>query len=210
MNFEQYEGCVVTYNGRTALVTGSRSSYDGDFIRLRYTDGGGEFEAGAFERELLGALPDPADGLLKSTENGTAFLLDGNEYGLSSHPYEPCLYIKKDGETIRTLHNAFSADGLPERLADDGTLTGADGREYDLKSFCRVLAAALASGRAEMDFTYAAVLSRTAEERHDDYGTAYENTPHTAPAVMKFCPQCGSRNAGGKFCTECGTKLVRD
>lgn len=160
MNLEQYTGCLIRYKGRIAIVTGARSNYDGDVFYLQYTDSDTSFTVDAFEKAMIGALPDPGCGLLKRMGDEVVFLYDETEYTLGSHPYEPCLYIKKDGGIVRTLHNAFTADELPERFAEDGVLTGIDGKEYDLESFCRVLAAAITSDRTEMDFPFAAGLSQ--------------------------------------------------
>ena len=200
MNLEQYIGCYILYNGRVAVVTGARSNYDGNYLILRYADADNTFSVNAFEDELMNALPDPEHGIIKRKENDVVFLYDECEYVLGYHPYEPCLYIKKDGAILRTLHNAFTVDELPERFAQGETLLGIDGKEYDREAFCKTLIAAIATGRTEMDFTFAAVLSRTDTERHEDYGTK--------PAVMNFCPNCGKKNNGGNYCTGCGTKLI--
>lgn len=200
MNLEQYIGCLIMYNGRLATVTGARSNYDGDCFTLQYIDSDDTFSVNAFEDDMLNALPDPEFGLVKRRENEVVFLFDDTEYVLGSHPYEPCLYMKKDGAIYRTLHNAFNVDELPERFARGETLLGIDGKEYDREAFCNALIAAIAANRSEMDFTYAAAISRIAEERHEDYGEK--------PKVMNFCPSCGKKNNGGNYCTECGTKLV--
>lgn len=215
MNLEQYIGCLIKYNGRIAAVTGARSNYDGNWIFLRYLDTDTDFIVNAFEDELLNALPDPQYGILKNRENDVVFLYNETEYILNSHPYEPCLYIKKDGAILRILHNAFNVDELLESFAQGETLMGIDGKAYDQSSFCRTLVAAITGSRTEMNFTFAAVLSRTETERHEDYKT--DNVPQNMldittrdpkPSVMNFCPQCGRKNPGDKFCSECGTKLI--
>lgn len=215
MNLEQYAGCLVRYRGRIAIITGSRSNYEGDRFRLQYVDESNIFEVGGFEEDIIEALPDPASGLLKRKGNEVVFLYDETEYTLASNPYEPCIYIKKDGKIIRTLHNAFNTENLPERFAQDGFLLGIDGREYDLNAFSRVIIAAVACNRTEMDFTFAAVLSRTGTECYEDYKTVpaaakteEQLSLNQKPAVMKYCPECGKKNHGGRYCTECGTKLT--
>lgn len=160
MNLEQYIGCLIRYGGRLAAVTSARSNYDGDWLRLHIPDEGRTFEVNAFEAELLRALPDPSFGLLKRRGSAVLFVYRDAEYELSDQPYEPCLYIRKDGAIFRTLHNAFTADELPERLASGEELTGIDGRQYDLAKFCRVLAAAIDGSRSEMDFPFAARQAR--------------------------------------------------
>lgn len=101
-------------------------------------------------------------GRLFRRDEDVVFQYGNAEYTLGSHPYEPCLYIKKDGRTLRTLHNAFDAYELPERFAAGEILTGIDGRKYDSDAFCKVLAAAIDSDRSEMDFPFAAGLAETA------------------------------------------------
>lgn len=159
MNLEQYIGCVIKYNGRLAIIVGARSNYDGDYFTLEYADGGKIFSVNAFDEELMDAIPDPSYGIIKRRDGEVVFLYGDTEYTLGSHPYEPCLYIKKDGAILRTLHNAFTEDELPERFAEGESLLGIDGKEYDREGFCRVLAAALGSERSEMDFPFAAKLA---------------------------------------------------
>lgn len=93
-------------------------------------------------------------------DGGTVFVHGGVVYELTSHPYEPCMHVRRGGEIIHVLHNAFDAHDLPERLEGGGTLRGIDGRDYDEAAFCAVLAATLESGRYEMDFSFAAALAR--------------------------------------------------
>lgn len=96
--------------------------------------------------------------MLKRAGRKVLFAYNGVDYELTDQPYEPCIYIKRDGEIFRTLHNAFTADDLPEWFAEGKTLKAIDGRVFDQKAFCKVLAAAIDSDRTEMDFTFAADL----------------------------------------------------
>lgn len=161
MDMEQYIGCVILWRGRPAMIVGVVSSYAGDWFRLQYIgdDSGKRVQADAFDDATLEALPDPFYGLLKQKDGKVIFAYRDTEYELGDHPYEPCLYIRKDGRTVCTLHNAFTADDLPVRLAAE-PLTGIDGRAYDRDTFCKVLSTALDSGRGEMDFPFAASLAR--------------------------------------------------
>lgn len=99
MNLDQYIGCVILWNGRLATVVGSLDCYDGTYLLLHYQDApeNDSFKVNAFDDEMLFALPFPDVGLLKRKEGRVVFLYDEVEYELASHPYEPCLYIKKDG-----------------------------------------------------------------------------------------------------------------
>lgn len=99
------------------------------------------------------------------------FECDGEKYTLTSHPYEPCLYINEDGKTIKTIHNAFEAQNLPERLSDGGSVLGADGRYYDEEDFCNALEAALEYENNECNFTFAAMLSKEEKKSPSDFIT---------------------------------------
>lgn len=158
MGAEQYVGCIVIWNGRPAEIAGFRSSYDGEMFSLKYTDEDGSscFEVNAFDKDMLKALPDPDFGILKKKDGNAVFLYRDTEYVLGDHPYEPCLYIKKDGSIFRTLHYAFTLDGIFETFSEGRSLLGIDGKEYDMSRLCRVLASAIDGSRSETDFPYAA------------------------------------------------------
>lgn len=96
--------------------------------------------------------------LLKLAEGEILFNYKGTRYFLSSHPYEPCLYITLNGETICVLHNAFDVYDLPDKFAGEEKIMSCDGKLYDEETFLKVLAAAIDCGRKEMDFPYAARL----------------------------------------------------
>ena len=46
-------------------------------------------------------------GKIENINGKVIFSYTDGEYELRSHPYEPCLYIYKDDEMIKILHNAF-------------------------------------------------------------------------------------------------------
>ncbi len=83
---------------------------------------------------------------MKIIRDGDKVIFDynGTHYELTSHPYEPCLYIhKKDVRNFRTLHTAFDADPLPDIFAAGETVTSVTGKVHDEASFCQVLAATI-------------------------------------------------------------------
>lgn len=96
---------------------------------------------------------------LENINNRVMFALEDEVYELRSHPYEPCLYICKDDETVKILHNAFDAKDLMKAFENGETVTAPDGKEYDRDTFCRVLAAALKDDHYEMNWTFAAKLT---------------------------------------------------
>ena len=83
----------------------------------------------------------------------------GETFELTSNPYEPCLYISCGEKTICTLHVAFTVRELIEAFSEGRSVKAIDWKDYDEKAFCRVLAAAMDSGREQLDYTYAAKLA---------------------------------------------------
>ena len=98
-------------------------------------------------------------GLLSRQGKSVVFEYDGTTYELTGQPYEPCIYVKKDGVTVRTLHNAFTVYDLPEWFDEGHTISANGGKSLDRKAFCKVIAAAIESDRSEMDFVEAERLS---------------------------------------------------
>lgn len=80
------------------------------------------------------------------------------EYELRSHPFEPCLYIYKDDEMIKVLHNAFDVYVLPSIFDAGETVRAINGKDFDEEAFCKVLIAAINDTRYEMDWPFAARL----------------------------------------------------
>ena len=74
-------------------------------------------------------------------QGGTAYLdADGKHYKLTSHPYEPCLYITDENETMTAVHNAFDPFFVLESFSKGATITSITGFEYDPKTFCEMVA----------------------------------------------------------------------
>lgn len=97
---------------------------------------------------------------LENKNNKIIFTCGQEAYELRSHPYEPCLYICKDDEIIKVLHTAFEAYNLLEIFEAGETVTDVCGRRYDKEAFCDVLVAALKDKRYDMDFTFAARMTK--------------------------------------------------
>jgi len=108
------------------------------------------------------AFLEEDSGTLNLGSDEVAYVYKGETYRLYSHPYEPCLYLYRGDELVCTLHNAYNPQQLAEAFLAGETVKmnyGKDyDKEYDEESFCRILAAALDSGRDDMDFFYAAKL----------------------------------------------------
>lgn len=87
------------------------------------------------------------------------FNYNGCRYKLESHPYEPCLYIISGDCIICTLHTAFTTIKLIATFSKGESVNAVNCKDYDEAAFVKVLAAALGSGREQLDFTYAAKLA---------------------------------------------------
>ena len=87
----------------------------------------------------------------------------GRTFELTDHPYEPCLYISGAEKIICTLHTAFTTRELIAAFSKGESVKAINWKDNDEKAFCRVLAAALDSGREQLDYTYAAKLAEKSE-----------------------------------------------
>ena len=87
----------------------------------------------------------------------------GRTFELTDHPYEPCLYISGAEKIICTLHTAFTTRKLIAAFSKGESVKAINWKDYDEKAFCKVLAAALDSGRDQLDYTYAAKLAEKSE-----------------------------------------------
>ena len=103
-------------------------------------------------------------GMLNLDPDEVTYTYKNETYQLHSHPYEPCLYLYRGDEIVCTLHNAYNPEQLVEAFSAGKTVTTIYAKEYDKEfdeaGFCRVLAAALDSGRGNMDFFDAAKLAK--------------------------------------------------
>lgn len=95
-------------------------------------------------------------GFFTSNGDDLSYNYKGIAYSVSYHPYEPCLYLYEGGRLVLTLHNAFTTQALIAAFAEGSALDGMDGILYDEDIIAVTLAAALDSGRGDMDLTYAA------------------------------------------------------
>ncbi len=92
------------------------------------------------------------DRFLLGQQDGMAFLIaDGMRYFLTSHPYEPCLYITDDDDSKTIVHNAFDPFHVLEAFDKGNTVTSITGHEYDAKSFCEMVAYAAGKGDISID-----------------------------------------------------------
>ena len=103
-------------------------------------------------------------GELDYSGDTVTYIYKGKTYLLTSHPYEPCLYIWEKDLQVCTLHNAYNTDDLKKAFSVGETVSTNYAKDYDKEfdeaGLCRVLAAALDSGRDEMDLFDAAKLAK--------------------------------------------------
>ena len=76
---------------------------------------------------------------LGQKDNHPFLAVDGRIYQLSSHPYEPCTFIKDGDKLISAIHNAFNLPDALKTFAKGNTVTLISGKAYDAKAFCTLV-----------------------------------------------------------------------
>ena len=103
-------------------------------------------------------------GMLNLNSDEVTYTYKNETYQLYSHPYEPCLYLYRGDELVCALHNAYNPEQLVKAFSAGETVKTNYGKDYDKEfdeaGFCRVLAAALDSGRDDMDLFDATKLAK--------------------------------------------------
>ncbi len=85
-------------------------------------------------------------------DDDTAYLLIADKkFRLTSHPYEPCLYITGEDGFMTVVHNAFVPEFVLDSFSKGETVTSITGREYDAKDFCEMAAYAAHMGDVNID-----------------------------------------------------------
>ena len=94
-------------------------------------------------------------GQLLTGSEDALFLRDGERvYELTSHPYEPCLYLRERGSLAAVLHNGFGTEDVCRAARQGETLRSVTGNEFGVGRLCRLLAFAASRG-LEADVGYA-------------------------------------------------------
>ena len=110
------------------------------------------------------AVTEEDFGTLNLNSDEVTYTYKNETYQLYSHPYEPCLYLYRGDELVCALHNAYNPEQLVKAFSAGKTVKTNYGKDYDKEfdeaGFCRVLAAALNSGRDDMDLFDAAKLAK--------------------------------------------------
>ncbi len=118
-----------------------------------------------FVKHMKGdAVAEEDFGTLNLNPDEVTYAYKNETYQLYSHPYEPCLYLYRGEELVCALHNAYNTDHLVKAFSAGETVKTNYGKDYDKEfdeaGFRRVLAAALDSGRDDMDLFDAAKLAK--------------------------------------------------
>ncbi len=112
-----------------------------------------------FEKELNRKISEfeiycDRDGfVLAKADKDLCFFQNGVCRTLGSNPYEPCLYILKDGNVTVTIHNSFEINAIEELAKHGSELTSITGNKYDLARVCELVACACNYG-ADCDIGY--------------------------------------------------------
>ena len=71
-------------------------------------------------------------GSLNLSTDEVTYTYKGETYRLSSHPFEPCLYLWRDNVCVCTLHNAYNPEDLVKAFTAGKTITTNYAKDYDL------------------------------------------------------------------------------
>lgn len=106
--------------------------------------------------------------------------LDGEEYTLSSQPFETSTLIRKNSRVVVTLRNAFEIYGAYDRLAEGEPAESAAGGTYDAPALCALLAAALRVNRETLELAeLEAMLAPDEADEADEEPEAEERADET-------------------------------
>ena len=82
------------------------------------------------------------------------FIENNTKYHLTSHPYEPCLYVNLDNKIVRIIHNSFTTSELIDVAKSEHKLNAISGNEYDIKAICELLSFAINLDIYEENLSY--------------------------------------------------------
>ncbi len=205
-----YKVTHITSHGFAVKLPQEHRQYartpDAFFVTLRVAWADGEDRDAAVLRFLRGQKATPAappqheekDGgevyrderfALGRDEKGVFFRSGGASYELTCHPYEPCLYIKRNGVTFACIHNSFDPGDVLKAFGRGQTVTSVTGTVYDARAFCELLDFA-AFNLEDADIGYAE--GALAVERLKQMGAV---SPQTAVSAA----QLGLRSISERF-----------
>ena len=93
------------------------------------------------------------DRILIEDEGKLFFTHDDHPYLISSHPYEPCLYLdSEDGRQI-VIHNAFETEDITEMMQDHLRKTSISGNLIGIEELMELLSVAVSSKYDQSDLS---------------------------------------------------------
>ena len=113
------------------------------------------------------------------------FTFNNTTYQLTSHPFEPCLYIRQGDKLIRIIHNAFTIEEMIEAAKGIYQITSVTGTKYDIEAICEVLSHALKPDFFETDLSTLEAKLRAKKELEpiakSAINTKIQQTQNTSP-----------------------------
>lgn len=106
------------------------------------------------DTEDLKIIYQDDDIILADSGEETYLIKGGDSYRLSSHPYEPCLYIQSSDQSETAVHNSFTVDALLDAAQRNGTIRMITGNEYDIRGICRLMLKAVDISMDSVDIGY--------------------------------------------------------
>ncbi|MBO4327117.1 MAG: GNAT family N-acetyltransferase [Clostridia bacterium] len=113
--------------------------------------------------------------VLGQDDGGTFIEIEGEKYKLTSHPYEPCLYITDKNGALTAIRNAFDPSCVLQAFSDGLTITSITGMEYDAKDLCRMVEYAAGMGNVQIDEAEKVFGGRAKKKDSERAETAREN-----------------------------------
>ena len=125
-------------------------------------------------------------------KNGLPYItVNGEEYKLTCHPYEPCLYITDKDGRLTAVHNAFDPSSVLESFSEGKTVTSITGTRYDALDFCRMVE--YAAGKYDLQIDDAEKVFGPRENTHEKKATpdkkAQEKKADAAIDQIDQCPE---------------------
>lgn len=87
-------------------------------------------------------------------EDQMVLVSNGMDYLLSSHPYEPCLYVKIEDQLVAIIHHFLTVDEMEYLAKSQGKMRMITGKEYDISKVCQLILCAIECGIGEADISY--------------------------------------------------------
>lgn len=87
-------------------------------------------------------------------KNDVFFIENDSIYYITSHPYEPCIYIKKEDKIVAIIHNSFTTCEIIDVSRGKYKITAISGKEYDIEEISNLFSYVLNNNLYEADISY--------------------------------------------------------